>query len=315
MPTKREHFQHSLRAQFLGEKMRNLREERGLTLKYVAGYLGVEFSTLARYERAEWPFRRDHVMALLDVYGVYDERERTQLVDLAANAWRINQWEPGYGRNSRSGVGDDLTTIDHWWIQTRAEELCVYATSLIPELLQTRDYAEAVLVQRTEANSTKVDIRVRELVTRQEVLDEKPPKRLTALIEESALTRPVGGRAVLQQQLEHLLRVVERPHVKVRILPTSLGLHEGVEGPFTLCLMPRPYPPIALVEHLGGRLALEDVAADWYRKAFERLSEQAASNADSANLVMEALASLSQTKPGKSARSRSGLVEDEAVAA
>jgi transcriptional regulator with XRE-family HTH domain len=71
--------------------MRSLREGRGLTLKYIASYLGVEFSTLARYERAEWPFRRDHVIALLDVYGVYDEPARAELIELAANAWKINQ--------------------------------------------------------------------------------------------------------------------------------------------------------------------------------------------------------------------------------
>lgn len=314
MPTKREHFQHSIRAQFLGEKMRSLREERGLTLKYIAGYLGVEFSTLARYERAEWPFRRDHVMALLDVYGVYDERERAQLLDLAANAWRINQWEPGYGSNSRSGAGDDLTIIDHWWIQSRAEEMCVYASSLIPELLQTRDYAEAV-IQRSEPNSARMDKLVRELLVRQEVLDERPPKRLTALIEESALTRPVGGRAVLEQQLEHLLRVVERPHVRVRVLPTRIGLHDAMHGPFTLCLMQRPYPPVTLVEHLSGRLALEDVAADWYLKAFEKLSEQAMSDADSAALITEAVASIGDDRPAQLARSTPEQAGPEAVAA
>jgi transcriptional regulator with XRE-family HTH domain len=268
VPTKREHFQFSLRAQLLGEKMRSMREERGLTLKYIAGYLGVEFSTLARYERAEWPFRRDHVMALLDVYGAHDAHQRAELLDLAANAWRINQWEPGYGRNSRSGAGDDLTIIEHWWIQSRAEELCVYASSLVPELLQTRDYAEAV-IQRSEPSSARVDKLVREQMVRQEVLDERPPKRLTVVIEESALTRPVGGRAVLEQQLEHLFRIVERPHIKIRVLPTRIGLHDGKDGPFTLCLMRPPYPPVALVEHLGGRLVLEDVAADWYLKAFE----------------------------------------------
>jgi transcriptional regulator with XRE-family HTH domain len=96
MPTKREQFVQTIRAQWLGQRMRELREERGLTLKYIAAYLGVEFSTLARYERAEWPFRRDHVVALLDVYGVYDERERAQLVQLAQDAWRVNRWDDDF---------------------------------------------------------------------------------------------------------------------------------------------------------------------------------------------------------------------------
>ncbi|MEU8008533.1 helix-turn-helix transcriptional regulator [Micromonospora parva] len=75
MPASREPFVRTLRAQWLGQQMRELRERRGLTLKYVAQYLERDFSSLARYERAEWPFRRELVIALLDLYGVYNERE------------------------------------------------------------------------------------------------------------------------------------------------------------------------------------------------------------------------------------------------
>jgi len=314
VPTKREHFQHSIRAQFLGERMRKLREDRGLTLKYIAAYLGVEFSTLARYERAEWPFRRDHVVALLDVYGIYDEQQRAELTELAANAWRINQWEPGYGKHHATAAGDDWVAIDHWWLQSKAEELCVYSALLVPDLAQTRDYTQAV-ISHSEPTTAKVDKLVREQLTRQQVLDDKPPKRLTAIIEESVLSRPVGGQAVLEQQLEHLLRVTERPHVKVRVLPTGVGLHPGLDGTFTLCVLARPYPPVALVEHLGGRLIVEDMAAERYEKAFERLSEVALSEVRSAELIAEAAARLGGREPTRHDRPASGRVEPEAVAA
>jgi transcriptional regulator with XRE-family HTH domain len=114
MPTKRETFTPTLRAQYLGQQMRVLRDDRGLTLKYVAGFLGVEFSTLARYERAEWPFRKDHVVALLDVYGVYAEGNRQELTALATNAWRIDHWDHD-GAVSTDGdrpyIGEDW--LDH----------------------------------------------------------------------------------------------------------------------------------------------------------------------------------------------------------
>src|SRR5918998_6531310 len=129
MPTKREQFVQTIRAQWLGQRMRKLREERGLTLKYIAEYVGVEFSTLARYERAEWPFRRDHVSALLDVYGIYEESERDELVNLARNAWRLGQWELDGVKDSSTAGFNDRPVIDHWWLQSRAYELCVYATS------------------------------------------------------------------------------------------------------------------------------------------------------------------------------------------
>lgn len=264
--------------------MRELRESRHLTLKYIAAYLGVEFSTLARYERAEWPFRRDHVIALLDVYGVFDEAQRQQLVTLAQDAWRIHQWtQDGHPAPA------NLTQVDHWWLQTRAEELCVYATMLIPPLLWTPDYAEAV-IRRTEGASlppAKVDDLVRQALARQHILDDKPETRLTVLLEESVTRRPIGGRAVLRQQLDHLARAVERPHVKVRLVPPG-DWHDGVLGAFTLCLMRRPYPPVALIEHLGGRLALEAQAAESYRQAFDQLAAVALDTTSSLALIAEA---------------------------
>ncbi|GAA4725913.1 helix-turn-helix domain-containing protein [Phytohabitans rumicis] len=295
MPTKREQFVQTVRAQFLGERMRALREERGLTLKYVAEYLGVEFSTLARYERAEWPFRREHVSALLDVYGVHDQAKRTQLVDLAQEAWRISQWQQVYG--AYDPVDDaEGTVIDPWWLQCRAEELCIYAAALVPDLVQTREYADTA-VRAVEKDGLRADNVVRQVIARQQVLeDKKPPTRLTIVVEEPVLSRPVGGRLVLQQQLEHLTRMVERPHVNVRVLPTQVGWHPGVNGAFLLCRMARPYPPVAVVEHLGGRLILEADAADRYAAAFDKLTEVALDPARSAEMIGQAAAKLAGSR-------------------
>ncbi|WP_173084228.1 helix-turn-helix domain-containing protein [Phytohabitans rumicis] len=293
-----------MRAQFLGERMRALREERGLTLKYVAEYLGVEFSTLARYERAEWPFRRDHVSALLDVYGVHDEAKRAQLVELvelAQDAWRIDQWHQAYSAYDSA----DGTVIDPWWLQCRAEELCIYAATLVPDLVQTREYADAV-VRHVEKAVLRADNVVRQVIARQQVLeDKKPSTRLTIVMEEPVLARPVGGRAVLQQQLEHLARLVERPHVNIRVLPTQVGWHPGIHGTFTLCRMARPYPPVAVAEHLGGRLILEAAAADRYAAAFDKLTELALDPMRSADLIGKAAGS-GAARPGESAPAPAG---------
>ncbi|BCB73625.1 helix-turn-helix transcriptional regulator [Phytohabitans flavus] len=266
--------------------MRQLREDRGLTLKYIASYLGVEFSTLARYERAEWPFRRDHVIALLDVYGVYDDPARSLLVDLAQNAWRINQWTPATGPAEESGNGDAMV-VDAWWVQQRAEELWIYANLLVPEVVQARDYAQAVIAHRAQKQPL-VDKLIRQLTERQQALEEdkKPPTRLEILIEEPALHRPVGGRLVLQQQLQHLARLVEqRPHINVRVLPTRIGWHPGLDGTFTVCQMQRPYPPVALVHHLDGQLIIEADAAQRYKDAFDKLREVSLSPSESTALI------------------------------
>jgi transcriptional regulator with XRE-family HTH domain len=289
VPTKREFFVQTIRAQLLGARMRQLREERNLPLKYVAAHLGVEFSTLARYERAEWPFRRDHVVALLDVYHLYDEAERQQLVTLAQEAWRINQWELD-GRSSPAA----LTVVDHLWLQSRAEELHEYATSLFPPLLWSHDYAEAVIQSAAGTPPlapSKVDTLVRQCLDRQQLLDKKPPTRLDVFLEEPVLHQPVGGRAVLRAQLEHLARAVERPHVSVRLMPPA-DWHPGLYGAFTVCVMHKPYPPVVLVEHLGGRLVIEAQAAQAYKRAFDRLGEIALDKHESADRISQAAQAL-----------------------
>ncbi|MFC0532823.1 helix-turn-helix domain-containing protein [Phytohabitans kaempferiae] len=288
MPTERKQFVQTVRSQFLGDRMRQLREDRGLTLKYIAAYLGVEFSTLARYERAEWPFRRDHVVALLDVYGVFDDAQRAALVDMAQQAWRINEWQPTDDRNDAS-VSTGGMPVDDWWLQDRAAELCIYANTLLPEVVQSRDYAEATL-GRTGLQPMVVDRLVRQRIERQQALeDKKPATRLEILIEESVLHRPVGGRVVLEQQMQHLVRLVEqRPHVKVRVLPARVGWHPGIAGAFTVCEMQRPYPPIALVHHLGGRLIVEAAAAKRYVTAFQQLREIALDQMSSFDLITNA---------------------------
>jgi transcriptional regulator with XRE-family HTH domain len=285
MPTDRKQFLQTVRAQFLGSQMRQLREDHGLTLKYIAAYLGVEFSTLARYERAEWPFRRDHVIALLDVYGVYDDVTRTALVEMAQQAWRINQWAPAASSYEGPDTGDGMV-IDDWWVQQRAEELCIYANLLIPEMVKSRDYATAVIAH-TVQQQPLVDKFARRLAERQQALevDRKPPTRLEILIEEPVLHRPVGGRLVLQAQLHHLTRLVEQPHVNVRVLPTRVGWHPGLHGAFTLCQMQRPYPPVALVHHLDGRLLIEADAAKRYADAFHKLREVSLSPTESGGLI------------------------------
>jgi transcriptional regulator with XRE-family HTH domain len=298
--------------------MRGLREARGLTLKYIASYLGVEFSTLARYERAEWPFRRDHVIALLDVYGVYDEVERADLVELAQNAWRVDQWNHLLGSQYEmlTFQPDQLWSgrrcVDPWWVQKRAEELCVYAPMVLPDLVQARDYADQLIriVEGKHSANQKVDQLLRRFTDRQRLLTDKRvgaipvektsdigPARLTAVIEEPVLYRRIGGEAVMRFQLEHLLRLANQPGIDIRILPTQVGLHDGLHGGFTVAVGQRPYPDVAMVEHLGGHLLIEATKAERYREVFGKLMGEAVSPHDSMLIVTRVLEEYGGTPP------------------
>jgi hypothetical protein len=177
--------------------------------------------------------------------------------------------------------------IDDWWLLQRAEELCIYANQVMPELVQSRDYAAAVIAHTVQQQQPLVDKFARRLAERQQALevDKKPPTRLEILIEEPVLHRSVGGRLVLKAQLQHLTRLVEQPHVNVRVVPTRIGWHPGLDGAFTVCHMQRPYPPVALVHHLDGRLMIEAEGAKRYADAFDKVREVSLSPAESAALI------------------------------
>lgn len=277
MPTKRAEFVQTIRAQFLGQWMRKLRDDRGLTLKYVAGYLGVEFSTLARYERAEWPFRRDHVAALLDMYGVYDDREREALVALSAHAGRANHWYLD-GIEPEAKLGP---VPDRWWVHDRAEEICVYSPTALPELVRTAAYLDEVMActrphkppssEQRGKHAHDIEVRAKTLTAGGD------GPRLRMIVDERVVRRPVAGRAALKAQLEHLINLLRtHPRIDLQVIPERVSAHPGLYGGFTLYRMPQPYPEVVFVEHLGGTLLIETDGAEEYSKAFNHLAVEVA---------------------------------------
>ncbi|BCB81319.1 helix-turn-helix transcriptional regulator [Phytohabitans flavus] len=286
MPTKRENFAQSLRAQWLGVRMREHRERHKLTLQDVAPIVEHEFSTIARYERALWPFPLPVLTMLLDVYGIVDERERDLLTEAARHSWRINRWDADTGPSEV-----DVPFIDYSWVQARAREIWVYGATYVPALLQTRPYLET-LTRAKEGDALpgfKFVNLVRARMDLQKVLTTRPPVQVHALIEEAALRRPVGGVDMLRDQLEHLVKLGQRANVQVQILPPTVGEHPALDGPFTVLHMRGEYPPVVYLEHLGGRMLLEKERAARYVSAYERLQEIAGSPSASTSRI-EALA-------------------------
>jgi len=283
MVAKRENFAQSLRSQWLGQRIRAHRERHGLALQDVAPIIEREFSTLGAYERAVWPMPLAVMPLLLDVYGIVDERERDLLLDTARYAWRINQWDADTNPAETS-----LPVIDYSWAQARAKQIWLYGATHVPVLLQTHSYLEA-LVRAKEGDvlpEHRVANLIRERMALQEVLTARPPVQVRALVEESALGRPVGGLSGLRDQLEHLIAVSQQANVTVQVLPATVGEHQALDGSFTVLNMREDYPPVVYLEHLGGRMFLEAGRAARYVAAYKRLQELAVSpQATSAHLA------------------------------
>lgn len=281
MPARREAIVQTLRAQWLGQQMRQLRERRGITLKQAAEFLERDFSSVARWERAEWPFRRGVVVSLLDLYGEHDGRERNRFIQLAEDAWRTDRWDDDYDELV------DASFIDFPWLETRAEQISSWDAFLMPGLLQTPGYAEAVIRNAEGERATDFSVAkwLQLRLDRQRVLSREPAVRVAAIIDESVLRRPVGRPALMRAQLQHLSGLLQRPNIDLRVLRSRVGLHAGLDGSFVLFRMPKPYPEVAYAETLGGRRFMESPRSKRYALAYHRLRDVALDQRETAALI------------------------------
>ena len=281
MPGRKRRNIQTLRAQWLGQQLRELRENAGLTLKEAGEYVQRNLSAISRYETAQWPIRRGDVLGLLDLYGVADERERKRLIELADDVWRTDEWDREYGELI------DRSFIDVPWLESRADLVCSYDVIHVPGLLQTKEYAEAVIrgVEGPDARLGLVERGVALRLDRQRVLDGRQPTRLDAIVDEAALRRHVGGAAVMRGQLAHLVTQARRRHITLRVMRYAAGAHPGFFGAFRVFGLPHPYPEVGYVESLGGRLYLEPPTSARFVQAYDRLCQAALDPAASADLI------------------------------
>lgn len=271
----------TLRAQWLGQQLRSLREAAGMTLKQAGDYLQRDPSMVSRFEGAVYPIRRGDVLALLDLYGISDERTREGLLRLSDDVWRKGWWD-GYAN------AVDRQYVDMLWLDSRAERLRSYGAMLVPGLLQTREYAETLIRNAAAAETSEEQIeRMVELrMTRQQILRGEAPVDFATVVDESVLRRVIGRPEVMRGQLARMSDVAELPNVEVRVLPLTRGAHAGLDGSFWLYEMPEPYPDVAYVDTLGGAVYVEDDAAvDRFRQAYHQLSATALDGMESAALI------------------------------
>ncbi len=270
----------TVRRRVLARELRGLREERGLTLETAAERLDCAPSTLSRCESGNQLISVHLVKSMLDLYEAGDRWD--ELITLA-RAIRQRGWWQGYGLGSNSYVG----------LETEATRVRDFTTTYVPGLLQTADYARAMFVAGLVWDSgAALENAVAVRTIRQERLaDRDEPLHLDAVVEETALHRPVGGARVLRGQLAHLLEAVERSTVVLQVLPTAAAVHPPMASAFTvLSFEDLGAPDIAYVEHALGAVVL-DKESDVARASmfFDRLRAEALGVADSAALIRDVL--------------------------
>lgn len=246
----------------------------------VATRLGWSQSKVTRIENGVSPVTRPDLLRLLDVYEVTDEADRAQFVRLGRAA-RERGWWIDY-RDTITG-----TLPSYIAFESDASELHLWSWATIPGLLQTPQYARAVLTSDLEVRTEETTDRLVEArMARQERLRDGD-LRLWVVLDESLLHRSIGDADVLRGQLTGLLGAGER--VTLQVLRSSVPWHPGLNGAFTVMHFPdEGHPPIAWSEGAAGDMFVDratDVAR--YTQAFDHLRAIAVSPVDSANMIAE----------------------------
>lgn len=241
----------TVRRRRLGAELRRLREAHSRKLDEVAGELGLVASTLSRIETGKAPIKTAYLKHLLDMYGVTDPGARQLLVDMAREGHRKGWWSD-YDDVLPSGF--DV----YVGLEAEAKGLRAYEASFVPGLLQTGDYATAILRGLHPRESDEQIERLVELrLLRQRKLDQDPPLDLWLILDEGAIRRVVGGTEVMGDQLDHLIEAAGWPNVTIQVLGFDAGAHAGLDGPFAILQFDFTDPDVAYTEGMGGFVYLE----------------------------------------------------------
>jgi len=274
----------TVRSRGLGTEIRNLRKAAGLRLEQLAQRCGWSRATLGRIESGERIPSETEMATLLGTLGITGS-ERTRLFELVQAAAEPRWWEVG----GHTGTPAALAALIDF--ERFATEITDLSLTRVPDLLQTPDYARAVLTA-TGLDGPDLESRVALRLGRQGVLTRRHPVRFQAYLDEAVLRRPVGGPAVLADQLRHLLRMAQRPNISVHLLPFAAGAHAGLDGDQLLLQFERQRP-IVHVENLRSGEFLDD-AADTapFFDALSRVAAVSLPAGESVRLITERAAEL-----------------------
>jgi transcriptional regulator with XRE-family HTH domain len=203
-----------------GAELRYYRERSGLSQTDLAALVNVSHDVISKIETGERPPAKDFPQRLDAVPELDSRGGLARLWDNLRKSLK-NRAIPGWFRP---------------WAEVEAEATALrwYEPLLIPGLLQTEDYARAILAAGPGIDGNDLEDRVAGRMERQSVLERRDPPHLWCVLDETVLHRPVGGAKVMRAQLEHLDALASRPRTTVQVIPASAGAHAGLLGAFII---------------------------------------------------------------------------------
>lgn len=265
----------SPKARALAAELRRLREEAGVGVRQLARLMEVSHGWVTRTEAGSRPITVDDVSTILSALGM-SSADRERLVEMAREAD-----EPDWIRPGIPGVRDELVTLIEY--ERTATQITEAAPLLIPGLLQTADYARAVM---RDLPGPEREAKIGMRAGRRDLLDKRNGPTFEAIIAEHVLTDQVCPPEAQADQLRHLAKMIEQPNVTIRVLPA--GRHRWLpvhSGHFMFFEFPQASPIVHLETLASGVFLSSAATIEVYRQAVGTLREAAMSEDATAEFI------------------------------
>ncbi|GAA2881986.1 helix-turn-helix transcriptional regulator [Streptosporangium fragile] len=249
----------------------------------VAELIGSTDTTVWRYETGLTRPRPSDVSALTEVYGVTGEA-RDSLIQMAVEARRRGWW---HSHRQALKPGFDF----YIGLEAEASIVRTYEPLVVPGLMQTEPYARAVIGATSIVQTpSEVEETVSVRISRQRLLyGPDDPISLVAVLDEAVVRRQIGGRDIMAEQLEHLVRLGGLPNVEIRVLPFSAGAHAAMDGKFCLLSFPDNEDPdlLYLEQAASGVVPDDPEQVRRYTSMFGSLCDMALDTETSASFIAQ----------------------------
>jgi len=253
----------------LRTELRRARGDAGLTQEQVAQAMDWSLSKIIRIEMGAVGVSTNDLRALLQLYGIHDAQRVDELIEFA----KVSR-QPSWWSRYRSDVSSQFFQFLEY--EEAASVSRVYEPLLIPGLLQTEEFADAVIRKLADPGTSDdlISTRMKIRMTRQGLLEQTSPATYFFVLDEAAIQRLVGERAIAPAQIARLIGLANLPTVTIEIVPFSAGLHRGMVESFIILEFSEPEDSDVLwIESSRDFIISHDEAGEiaGYREVFEDL--------------------------------------------
>ena len=265
----------TVKSRELGEGLRRVLAAAGLSGKEVADQLGWTPPDVSKMLNGKRAIRETQVALLLGICKVKGA-EQKRLLALCREANR-----PGWYQQHGSHLPAQLRTyLDH---EDKATAIHDFAPTVLPGSLQVADYASAVIASGANVPADDMEEWVAARLARQRIFGGR--RKISYLIHESVLRLPIGGEAVMSEQLHHLLRMSVRPYISLRVVPIAAGAHAGLAGAFILLEFAEIKPVVYVETETAAVFLEEDEEIAAYQRILGSLAAAALDERKSKELI------------------------------